>query len=85
MTLPAKLLLLTMLLPMAVYAEEPGPSVEDNIRAMDTDHDGMVTVHEIRAFLEAKNGKGYQQDLLDEMEGKAGARSCSSPFTKSFY
>lgn len=85
MTLPAKLLLLTMLLPMALHAEEPSPSVEDNIRAMDTDHDGMVTVHEMRVFLEAKNGKGYQQDLLDEMEGKTSARSCASPFTKSFF
>lgn len=79
------LLLLTMLLPMAIAAEEKVSEVEDNIRAMDIDHDGMVTAHEMRVFLEKKNGKGYQQDLMDELEAKAGSRSCTSPFSRSFY
>lgn len=35
------------LLPAAVCAEEVAPAVEDNIRAMDTDHDGQVSVAEI--------------------------------------
>lgn len=65
-------------------AEDSAPSVEDNIRAMDTNRDGMVTVHEMREFLELKNGKGYRQELLDELEGKTG-RSCASPFSKSAF
>jgi hypothetical protein len=84
----SKILLLILLLPAVVLAEEqadPTASVEDNIRAMDKDRDGMVTATEIRAFLEAKNGKGYKHDLLDEMEAKAGAKSCASPFSQSFY
>lgn len=84
----SKILLLIMLLPATALADgqvAPATSVEDNIRAMDKDRDGMVTATEIRAFLEAKNGKGYKHDLLDEMEAKAGAKSCASPFSQSFY
>lgn len=68
-----RVLLLTFTLPAVVAAEEqtsPAASVEDNIRAMDQDHDGIVTVTEVRAYLEAKNGKGYRHELLDEMEGR---------------
>lgn len=79
------LILFTMLLPLVAVADDQQPSVEDNIRAMDTDHDGMVTAHEMRVFLEKKHGKDYQQDLMDELEAKAGAKSCASPFTRSFY
>lgn len=82
---PRFLILLALLLPVIAVAEDAQPSVEDNIRAMDTDHDGMVTAHEMRVFLEKKNGKDYKQDLMDELEAKAGARSCASPFTRSFY
>ena len=78
-------ILLALLLPAAAPADDAQPSVEDNIRAMDTDHDGMVTAHEMRVFLEKKNGKDYKQDLMDELEAKAGAKSCASPFTRSFY
>ncbi|HQR60211.1 MAG TPA: hypothetical protein PLH03_02475 [Methylophilaceae bacterium] len=83
--MPALLLLLTLTLPLAALAENPTPSVEDNIRAMDTDRDGMVTVAEVRAYLEARNGKGYKHELLVDMEAKANARSCASPFSQSFY
>lgn len=79
------LLLLVVMFPWMAAADEPQPSVEDNIRAMDTDHDGMVTAHEMRVFLEKKHGKDYQKDMLDELEAKAGAKSCASPFTRSFY
>ena len=85
MSLPARWMLLILLMPFAAHADEPSPSVEDNIRAMDSDHDGMVTVHEMRVFLETRNGKDYKQDLLDEMEGKAGAKSCASPFSRSVF
>ena len=83
--MPSRIIFLLMCLPVVALAEENLPSVEDNIRAMDTDHDGLVTATEIRAYLEAKNGKGYRQELLDEMEIKAGAKSCASPFSRSFY
>jgi hypothetical protein len=61
------------------------PSVEDNIRAMDHDRDGMVTVYEVRAFIEAKHGKDYKKDVLDEMESTASGKSCSTPSAKSHY
>lgn len=78
-------LLLLCLLPVSALAEEAPAlsSVEDNIRAMDTDRDSLVSVSEMRAFLEARHGKGYRRELLDEMEIKAGAKSCASPFTRS--
>ena len=63
----------------------PVPSVEDNIRAMDRDRDGMVTVYEVRAFIEAKHGKDYKKDVLDDMESSASGKSCSTPFAKSLY
>ena len=83
-----RLLLLTLLIPAAVWAVEndaPALSVEDNIRNMDKDHDGMVSMNEIRTYLEAQNGKGYRGELLDEMTARADGRSCSSPFSRSFY
>jgi methenyltetrahydromethanopterin cyclohydrolase len=61
------------------------PSVQDNLRAMDKDNDGMVTVFEVRAFLESKHGKGYQTAVLDEMESSASGRSCGTPFAGIMY
>ena len=77
--------LLLCLFPVLVFAEEQIPSFEDNIKVMDTDRDGQVTVSEVRAFLETEHGKGYKQVLLEEMETKAGTKSCGSPFSKSLY
>lgn len=62
-----------------------GPSVEDNIRLMDTDKNGFADVFEVRAFLELKHGKGYEKELLDKMEASASGRSCSTPFAKDLY
>lgn len=76
---------LLCLLPMSAVAEESMPSVESNIHAMDADHDGQVTVSEVRAYLQSLHGKDYKQALLDEMEIKAGLKSCGSPFSKSLY
>lgn len=56
------------------------PSVQENIAAMDRDGDGMVTVFEVRAFIEAKHGKDYQTAVLDQMEASARGRSCTTPF-----
>lgn len=60
-------------------------SVEDNMRVMDINHDGMVSVSEIRTYLEMMHGKNYEQPLLDMLEAKATGKSCASPFTRSFY
>lgn len=76
---------LICLLPVLVFADEPSPSVEANIMVMDTDRDGQVTISEMRAYLESQHGKGYKQALLEDMETKAGLKSCGSPFSKSLY
>lgn len=62
-----------------------GPSVEDNVAAMDTDKNGFADVYEVRAFLELKHGKGYQKELLDQLEASASGKSCSTPFAKDLY
>lgn len=62
-----------------------GPSVEDNIKLMDTDKNGFADVFEVRAFLEQKHGKGYQKELLDKWEASASGKSCSTPFAKDLY
>lgn len=69
----------------AQYSLVPFMSVAESIAAMDTDHDGIVTVHEVRVFIESKHGKGYQQKVFDDMEKSAENRSCGSSFTKSLY
>jgi hypothetical protein len=61
------------------------PSVEDNVRAMDKDHDGMVTVFEMRSLIEARHGKGYKKQTLDNMEASARGTSCTTPFAKPLY
>jgi hypothetical protein len=62
-----------------------GPSVEDNVRLMDTDKNGFADVYEVRAFLELKHGKGYEKELLDKLESSAKGSSCSTPFAKDLY
>lgn len=74
-------------LPLLVLAEEtvPESSVEDNIRSMDKDGDGMVTVYEVRTLIEAKHGKGYKKDVLDRLEATARGTSCTTSFAKPTY
>lgn len=67
------------------YSSLPYPSVADNIAAMDKDRDGIVTVHEVREFIESKYGKGYEKNVFDAMEKSAENRSCGSSFSKSLY
>jgi len=76
-----------LVLPLLVVAKEtvPQSSVKDNIRSMDKDGDGMVTVYEVRALIEAKHGKGYKKDALDRMEATARGASCTTPFAKPMY
>lgn len=83
----ARILLLLCLWPAWAIADaetQPELSVEETIRLIDTNHDGQVSMSEIRAYLEAKHGKNYEQTLLTEMETKANT-SCGSPFSRSFY
>ncbi|HSH72932.1 MAG TPA: hypothetical protein VK974_07735 [Methylophilaceae bacterium] len=60
-------------------------SVEDSLRTMDKNSDGIVTVYEVRAFIESKHGKDYKKEVLDDMESSANGKSCSTPFAKSLY
>lgn len=62
-----------------------GPTVEDNILAMDNDKNGFADVFEVRAFLVSIHGKDYQKDLLDKWESSASGKSCSTPFAKELY
>mgnify|MGYP001302738151 CR=1 FL=1 len=77
--------LLTM--PWLVLAEEtvPESSVENTIRSMDKDSDGMVTVYEVRVLIEAKHGKDYKKDALDRLEATAKGTSCTTSFAKPMY
>lgn len=62
-----------------------GPSLEEQVALMDTDHNGFADVFEVRAYLEKQHGKGYQKELLDKWESSAYGKSCSTPFAKELY
>lgn len=64
---------------------ESEPSVEQNIKAMDKDKDGMVSTEEMKVYLQALHGSSYQQEALDNMEASMSSKSCGSPFSHSFY
>lgn len=61
------------------------PSVQENIAAMDKDGDGMASVIEVRAFIEAKHGKHYQTAVLDAMESSVTGGRCGTPFAGFIY
>jgi Ca2+-binding EF-hand superfamily protein len=61
---------------------KPYSTLEENVSAMDTDHNGMVSVHELRAYIESRHGKNYKKAVLDDLESSADGKSCSSPFAK---
>jgi len=56
-----------------------GPTVEDNVAAMDTDKSGFADVTEVRAFLVLKNGSDYQKEILDRWQIRSQGRSCTLP------
>lgn len=62
-----------------------GPSLEQQVALMDSDHNGFADVFEVRAYLEKQNGKGYEKALLDKWESAAYGKSCSTPFAKELY
>ena len=81
---PYILFTLSFILPVLAYAEEAEPSVEANIQAMDTDRDGMVSVAEIKVYLQKEFGSHYKESLLEKMDFAAKAQSCDSSFTRPF-
>ena len=56
-----------------------GPTVEDNVIAMDTDKNGFADVTEVRAFLTLKNGASYQKEILDRWQLRSQGKSCTLP------
>ena len=56
-----------------------GPTVEDNIVAMDTDKNGFADVTEVRAFLALKNGSEYEKEILDRWQLRSQGKSCTLP------
>ena len=56
-----------------------GPTVEDNIAAMDTDKNGFADVTEVRAYLALKNGSEYEKETLDRWQLRSQGRSCTLP------
>lgn len=58
-----------------------GPTVEDQVTLMDTDHNGFADVFEVRAYLELQHGKGYQKALLDKLVLTADRHSCGTSIT----
>lgn len=89
MNIKSILLLILSLVQGAALADQAvdtaTPSVQDNLVAMDTNKDGMVTVSEVRAYIESKHGKGYEKELLDRMEASTNGLSCATPFANRFY
>lgn len=77
------LLMLCFTFPLLASAEPTDePSVESNIHEMDADHDGQVSMTEIKLHLQKRFGKEYKSVLLDKLEARANAKSCGSPFSK---
>lgn len=66
-------------------AKYAGPTVEDNIVAMDTDKNGFADASEVRAYLELKHGKGYESELLNKFADSIKGTSCGTPFAKRLY
>lgn len=72
--------------PGMVFAEEDrAPSVEDNLREMDKDRNGLVTTSEVRAYLQSKHGKDYEKSILDKLQSTERGASCGTPFAQSFF
>lgn len=72
--------------PVICVAESAGlPSVEDRLREMDKDNNGLVTASEVREYLQSKHGKGYEKNVLDKMQSSENGLSCGTPFAQSFY
>ncbi len=56
-----------------------GPTLEENVAAMDTDKNGFADVTEVRAFLALKNGADYQKEILDRWQLRSQGKSCTLP------
>lgn len=79
-------IVLLVSMPDAVLAEEDSvPSVEENLREMDKDGNGLVTVAEVRAYLQARHGAEYEKGVLDKLLSLERGASCRTPFAQNFY
>lgn len=79
------ILILMLCGPGLVLAEDGrAPSVEDNLREMDKDRNGIVTSSEVRAYLQSKHGKDYEKSVLDKLQSTERGASCGTPFAQSF-
>lgn len=56
-----------------------GPTVEENIKVMDTDKNGFADVTEVRAFLALKNGTQFEKEILDRWQLRSQGKSCTLP------
>jgi len=80
------ILILMLCSPAIVLAEEVRtPSVEENLREMDKDHNGIVTASEVRAFLQSKHGNDYEKSILDKLQSTERGASCGTSFAQSFF
>ncbi|PKO50751.1 MAG: hypothetical protein CVU26_09530 [Betaproteobacteria bacterium HGW-Betaproteobacteria-2] len=80
------ILILILCNPAIVLAEEVrAPSVEENLREMDKDRNGIVTASEVRAYLQSKHGKDYEKGILDKLQSTERGASCGTSFAQSFF
>ncbi len=79
------ILILMLSSPAIVMAEEArAPSVEENLREMDKDRNGIVTASEVRTYLQSKHGKDYEKSILDKLQSTERGASCGTTFAQSF-
>jgi len=80
------LILMMLCSPAIVLAEDARvPTVEENLREMDKDRNGLVTVSEVRAYLQSKHGKDYEKGILDKLQSTERGASCGTSFAQSFF
>ncbi|PKO24445.1 MAG: hypothetical protein CVU35_09250 [Betaproteobacteria bacterium HGW-Betaproteobacteria-8] len=80
------ILILMLCSPTIVLAEEVrAPSVEENLREMDKDRNGIVTASEVRTYLQSKHGEDYEKSILDKLQSTERGASCGTPFAQSFF
>ncbi len=69
----------------AMESRTQEPSIAERLQMLDTDHDGMVSVSEVRRYIESQHGTQYAQSVLNEMESSLQGKSCSTPFANRLY
>jgi Ca2+-binding EF-hand superfamily protein len=70
---------------MTVADEARVSSVEENLRLMDKDRNGLVTASEVRAYLQSRHGDDYEKSVLDKLQSTERGASCGTPFAQTFF